>query len=135
MYPVRLAVGETSVSTIGYLDTGNCLQEPEHGCPVHIVSETLWNSLRITGNRIVQIPFHTIGNPFGIMEGMKIDALEIREETGERRILSDVWIARAPFRLTKEGSYEVLLHKETFGEKSLIQAAEGTDSQGRQKEE
>ncbi len=114
LYQIRLTAGDNSVRTVGYLDTGNCLQEPEQGLPVHIVSETLWNSLKMPESGTVQIPFHTIGNPWGVMEGMRIDILEIREETGEKKILSGVWIARTPFRLTKDGSYEVLLHKETF---------------------
>ena len=116
MYQVWLTAGKVCVGTVGYLDTGNCLQEPDTGLPVHIVSEVLWNSLKTPESGIVQIPFHTIGNPWGVMEGMRIEILEIREETGEKKILSGVWIARAPLRLTKDGSYEILLHRETFCE-------------------
>lgn len=116
LYQIWLTAGKVCVGTVGYLDTGNCLQEPGTGLPVHIVSEILWNSLKTPESGTVQIPFHTIGNPWGVMEGMRIDILEIREETGEKKILSGVWIARAPFRLTKDGSYEILLHRETFCE-------------------
>jgi len=112
LYRVRLAVRDISVETIGYLDTGNLLTEQEK--PVHIVSERLWKCLRMDENDTIPIPFQTIGNPWGVMRGGVIDTLEIRGETGEKRILSRVWIARAPFRLTKEGSYEVLLHKDSF---------------------
>lgn len=114
MYQVRVENRGHSKETIGYLDTGNCLRTPEGGEPVHIVSEELWYSLNVPEGDTIQIPFRTIGNPLGMMEGMKIEKLEIRKETGEKKILSDVWIARAPFRLTKEGDYEILLHKETF---------------------
>lgn len=120
LYPVKLFAEGRKVTSTGYLDTGNSLYEPETGRPVFIVSEEVWNRLWSPKTECMGIPFHTIGNPLGMMEGMRIQGIEILEGTGigkfkngKRRIENPV-IARAPFALTSNGSYHVLLHKETL---------------------
>lgn len=125
LYPVTLFAEGRRVTSTAYLDTGNSLYEPDTGSPVFIVSEELWNRLRTPGTECVKIPFHTIGNPLGMMEGMRIQAIEVQgignqEEAGIGRFHSGkLWIenpvvARAPFALIQNGSYHVLLHKETL---------------------
>lgn len=86
----------------------------QQGSPVHIVSDKLWKNLWRPGMHTIQIPFRTIGNPLGVMEGTQIDSMEIRKETGEKKLVQGPWIARAPFRLTRDGGYDVLLHKEAL---------------------
>lgn len=113
LYQLSIQVGEEKIWAVGYLDTGNCLYEPEGGRPVHIVSESLWNKLKEPGADVVFVPFRTIGNPLGMMEAVEIDRMEVWEENGKSRILSKPVVARAPFKITRDGSYDVLLHKET----------------------
>lgn len=118
LYPVNLFAEGCKVTSIGYLDTGNSLYEPETGSPVFIVSEELWNRLWSPGTECVRIPFHTIGTPLGMMEGMQIQGIEIIGETGRKkdgkRWIENPFIARAPFKLNPNGNYHVLLHKETL---------------------
>lgn len=121
-YPVVLADQEVVVKTTGYLDTGNCLTEPVSGQGVQIVTERIWNLFQTSPKKRVIIPYHTIGNPYGVMEGMKIERMEvwqggIRGKKSRIKII-DPWIAKAPYGFARDGSYEVLLHGESrlFGE-------------------
>ncbi len=113
LYRLELRMGKEKVSVLGYLDTGNCLYEPKERRPVHIVSENLWKKLKRSGTETSSVPFRTIGNPLGVMEMMEIDRMEVRKDNGESRILTRPLVARAPFKITRDGSYDVLLHKET----------------------
>ena len=86
------------------------------------------------------IPYHTIGNPYGVMEGMKIEQIEIcqgksrrKKETGRIKI-NNPWIAKAPYTFARDGSYEVLLYGESHlsGEREQIQDKEGGITDGDQ---
>lgn len=114
LYRLTLQSGQVQTSATGYLDTGNSLYDPADNRPVHIVSENLWKKLWSPGMGCKKIPFRTIGNPLGILEAVEIDQMEIQQEGNGKRILSKPLIARAPFKMTKDGSYDVLLHKETL---------------------
>lgn len=114
LYRLRIRMGEENIDATGYLDTGNCLYEPKEGRPVHIVSETLWKKLKCPDADTISIPFRTVGSPLGMMEAAETDQMEIWEEDGKNRVLPRPLIARAPFRITRDGNYDVLLHKETF---------------------
>ena len=116
-YPVILQNNGVVVKTTGYLDTGNCLTEPLTGQGVQIVTERIWTLLGESGGEKTMIPYHTIGNPYGLMEGRRIEQLEIQGiRTGGREEnirISNPWIAKAPFGISYNGGYEVLLHGET----------------------
>ena len=113
LYALTLIDGAVKVRVTGYLDTGNCLYEPKEGRPVHIVSDNLWRKLKCSEADVVSIPFRTIGNPLGMMEAARVDEMEVWEENGRKRIFREPLIARAPFKITRDGGYDVLLHKET----------------------
>lgn len=113
LYKVSFQIGKEKISAVGYLDTGNCLYEPKEGRPVHIVSDNLWRKLKCSEADVVSIPFRTIGNPLGMMEAARVDEMEVWEENGRKRIFREPLIARAPFKITRDGGYDVLLHKET----------------------
>lgn len=108
---VVLQSGDIRVQAFGFVDTGNRLCEPEKGGPVHIVSEKLWKKLLRPDSRIRRIPYRTIGNPWGLMEIMEIQSLTAAEDAKIRWV--PAWIGRAPFPLSKDGSYEILLHEES----------------------
>ena len=114
LYLLTLKAGQVQTFTTGYLDTGNSLYDPSDNRPVHIVSENLWKKLWSPDTDCKRIPFRTIGNPLGILDVMEIEQIEIQKEGGAKKRLSKPLIARAPFKMTKDGSYEVLLHKETL---------------------
>ncbi len=109
---VSLRLGDRKLKAAGYLDTGNCLYEPEHGNPVHIVSEKIWESLYRPGVAKIRIPYHTVGNPMGSMAGMQLDVMEIKSGGKKPLVLIKPWIAKAPYPINHDGSYEILLHKE-----------------------
>lgn len=119
-YPVVLSDRDVRVETTGYLDTGNCLRETKSGQGVQIVADRIWRRFEGSKGERAMIPYHTVGNPYGVMEGLRIERIEVRQtktgmtgQTGTIR-LEHPWIARAPYGLTRDGSYEVLLHKEAL---------------------
>ena len=116
-YLAVLRDGETWVEVSAFLDTGNFLTEPGSGKGVQIVTERIWKLFDRGECERVMIPYHTIGNPLGSMEGIRIESMEIfgvgrGVKKGKVKIMKP-WIARAPYGLTRNGSYEVLLHGET----------------------
>ncbi len=123
---VTLRIGTRAVEAAALYDTGNRLREPGRGEPVHIVTERLWRRLMKGGTgtgpdgerTLCRIPFRTVGNPLGFMEAVRLDALEIRREKAPVLILPDPWIGRAPFPVSQDGSYEMLLHEESFYNRS-----------------
>lgn len=115
-YPVILSDNGVVIRTTGYLDTGNRLTEPVTGQGVQIVTERIWALLGEPDGEKAMIPYRTVGNPRGVMEGRRIEQLEIQGiKAGgrERNIkIKNPWIAKAPFGITENGGYEVLLHGE-----------------------
>ncbi len=122
---VTLSVGEQKLKATAYRDSGNTLTEPESGLPVSIVSERLWQEVMHAAAKqgrelpICHIRYRTIGNPLGVMDATQIDFMTLYLETGAdgpsfRCPASGVrpWIARAPFPLSGEENYEVLLHRD-----------------------
>ncbi len=130
--PVTLYVGKAGLQVTAYRDSGNTLTEPDSGRPVSIVSERVWTELKRAAASqgkelsIGHIRYRTIGCPYGVMEIAQIDSLELYLQPGaavpsslspassaagmERE--NHPWIARAPFPLSGEGSYEMLLHRD-----------------------
>ena len=128
---VTLRVGEKRLEAAACRDSGNSLTEPESGAPVSVVSERVWKELLAAAAdgehdiRIRRIPYRTVGNPFGIMEAMQIDSIEEcgRVRRGQNRLPPAgsaaaaggdcrPWVARAPFPVSQDGSYDVLLQRE-----------------------
>lgn len=114
LYPVWLFYGKTRVKATGYLDTGNRLVEPVSGEAVQIVSSDVWQQLGGGSQNSVLIPYRTVGNPGGMMEGIRIDRMEIRQiGFRERKIVKrNLWIAKAPFEMSGNGMYDILINSE-----------------------
>lgn len=115
-YVVILSDGEVRVEATAYLDTGNFLREPKSGKAVQIVTERIWNRFAAKTQEKVMIPYHTVGNPCGVMAGIQIEQMEIcgvKRAGGTGKLtLVKPWIAKAPYGLSMDNSYEVLLHGE-----------------------
>lgn len=112
LYTLVLADGDVAVEVTGYLDTGNRLKMPGSGEKVHIVTERVFRLFQDSKGERAEIAFHTIGNPHGVMESVRIEKMEISGYKGKVRIDAP-WIAKAPYGLSKNGTYEVLLHGDT----------------------
>lgn len=110
--PLILTDGKVQAEAAGYLDTGNCLMEPGSGQGVHIVTERIWKVFQGSRGERAKIPYRTVGNPYGIMEGLRIEKMEIKQP-GSNIKIDAPWIAKAPFGISKRGAYEVLLYGET----------------------
>lgn len=123
--PLVLTDGAVTAKTTGYLDTGNRLQEPKSKEGVHIVAERIWNLFENAKGERAVIPYHTIGNPCGFMEGIRIERMEIMQ-CGKTIRIHAPWIARAPYGLSRQGGYEVLL----YGEAGIREDKEGGTTNG-----
>lgn len=112
LYPLVLTDGRVRAEAVGYLDTGNCLTEPGSRQGVHIVAQQVFCLFQDSKGERAMIPYHTVGNPYGVMEGIRIERMEIMHGGGKIRIDAP-WIAKAPYGLSKKGGYQVLLYGET----------------------
>lgn len=116
---VVLKKGVQTVRTVGYLDTGNQLSRPEDGAPVHVASKEIWNRLFEDDDIASKISFSTVGNPYGQMEIGQADEMILELEHGEKRVCEKPWLARAPFPVSREKNYQILLHGETEFESKM----------------
>lgn len=110
LFRLSLEAAGRRIETTGYLDTGNRLRNPENGRPVHIVSEKVWKLLYSPETEVFWIPYHTVGNALGMMEGMEVAAMEIWWGKGRKTDICGAVIAKSPCPLCEDGSYDVLLH-------------------------
>ncbi len=114
LYRVRLTAEDRFVAATGLLDTGNLLREPGSGRPVTIVSDKIWKVLWRPGMPAGQVPYSTVGNPWGLMETAEITSMEVFGESGQKEKVEKPLIARAPFFMAKDREYDILLHGETL---------------------
>lgn len=102
---VEIKNGEKVWQGRGLIDTGNSLKEPLSGRPVHIVSSEVAEAVAADSMRYVVIPYKSMGNPCGILNGYRVD--EITAGTVKRK---GAVIAVSDRRF--EGTYDVLLNYE-----------------------
>ena len=112
IYCVELIQRGKKVELKALLDTGNALREPFSGKPVSIVESDVWNSImeEPTLEKFKIIPFHSIGQEHGILKGMEIDELIIRQD--DRKIVQkNMIIAFYEGKLSNDRSYQMILHQ------------------------
>ncbi len=112
IYTVKISENGESLELKALYDTGNSLLEPISKRPVSIVEENeitrLWLSLK--PQRYKVIPFRSIGEENGIMEGTTVDELTI--SLGDRQIVEkDAVVALYKGRLSKDGSFQMILNQ------------------------
>ncbi len=95
------------------IDTGNGLIEPVSQKPVAILEEKEWSRLKIwmRPEKFKMIPYHSIGQNKGMLEGYEVDTMEVRGEAGERQF-DKVIIAVFKGRISQKGSYQMILPPE-----------------------
>ena len=112
IYTVKISENGESLELKALYDTGNSLLEPISKRPVSIVEENeitrLWLSLKPQKYKV--IPFRSIGEENGIMEGTMVDELTI--SLGDRQVVEkDAVIALYKGRLSKDGSFQMILNQ------------------------
>ncbi len=95
-------------------DTGNRLYEP-YGCqPVHVVTKAVARKLCDRVDRVIYIPFQSVGASHGLLPGIRIDGMTVMRQGRASRYYDRPWIAVSPEPLSSQGRYEMLLHGEEF---------------------
>lgn len=111
-YKVQILEGEETVEMTALLDTGNTLREPFSGKPVSVVEkekvEKIW--LNRTQEKYRIIPFHSIGEEHGVMEGMEVEKLTVWKDN-EKLVLSKAIIAFYDGKLSKDDRFQMILQQ------------------------
>ena len=112
VYSVELTERGISVELMALLDTGNTLREPFSGKPVSIVEGDVWRSIMggVISEKFKVIPFYSIGQEHGILKGMEIDQLVIKQD--DRQIVQkNAIIAFYEGKFSNDRSYQMILHQ------------------------
>lgn len=111
IYEVVLTENGESIELKALFDTGNLLTDPVSGKPVSVVEETdfLRQWLAKYPQKYKVIPYHSIGNEHGILEGMVLDELMIQKKN-EKKVEKDTIIALYAGRLSKDGTFQMILN-------------------------
>ena len=111
IYEVVLTENGENIELKALLDTGNLLTDPVSGKPVSVVEET--DTLRQWMIKYPQkykvIPYHSIGNEHGILEGIVLDELMIQKKK-EKKVEKDTIIALYAGKLSKDGTFQMILN-------------------------
>ena len=100
---------EKKVSAL--LDTGNRLYEPISRRPVHVVTYEAVKELCESVTEVVYIPFGSVGRKNGLMPGIFLDRMEVRQGD-ELNVIERPLIAVCKKKISENGCYQMLLHEE-----------------------
>ncbi len=111
IYDVRIIENGQEMRLKALFDTGNSLTDPYTGNPVSIVEEngSIRGWLEEKPQKYRVIPFRSIGEECGILEGFKVDELVIGCN-GDERVEKDAVIALYNGRLSGDGSFQMVLN-------------------------
>ena len=113
LYPVDLIMGELKVSGIALLDTGNCLYDPYFHRPVMIGEYLVMKKMydMVEEEKIIWIPYHSLGKNHGLIPAIKADELIIHKER-EAIQKKNVLVAIAKETLSVKNQYQFILHED-----------------------
>lgn len=108
--PVQLVMQGATYKATGLFDTGNSLREPISGKPVCVLDSQLARMIKesVPVQRIVLIPFHTVGKDCGILYGARLDRLCIEDES--KLTIPDAIVAFSHQNFARSEKYQILLH-------------------------
>ncbi len=113
IYPVELRGEGESIKVSAFYDSGNRLKDPYTGKGVHIASEKLLNKIDIEKEKMVYIPYQSLGNPNGLLQVCYVDEVQIH------KIDTTIKLQRVPIGFTKESlfqgkNYEMILNEDVW---------------------
>ncbi|MEG1459719.1 MAG: sigma-E processing peptidase SpoIIGA [Acetivibrio sp.] len=115
LYPIDLIQGKIKVSGIALLDTGNHLYDPFFHRPVMIAEQEKMKELYSTYDKekILWIPYHSLGKTNGMIPAMKVEELRIHKEDQliKKR---EVLVAIKEENLSSQNQYHFILHEDLF---------------------
>lgn len=115
LYEVKLKNDGKEVCCVGLYDSGNRLQMPVSGEPVHIVSMKIFEQLKKKESRITEIPFQALGTTEGRISATEIESMELlHNQAGST--YKNVWVGCADAALLQGKSYQVILHSSIHNE-------------------
>lgn len=109
--PVILRIGGKSIAAMGLMDTGNQLKEPISKKPVIIMERELLEKegISIPETNFYAIPYHSLGNKAGLLQGFIADEIVIGKEHDLRKI-EQVMIGLCEEKLSMKGDYSLILN-------------------------
>jgi hypothetical protein len=111
VYNVILKDRGDIISTKALYDSGNLLTEPISGKPVSIIEKTkaLTDWMTNTPEKYKAIPYKSVGNENGLLEGMVIDQLVIQLDN-EQVVEDNAVIALYDGKISKGGNFSMILN-------------------------
>lgn len=112
LYEVTLHYRGKSTNVTALLDSGNRLYEPYGHQPVHVISKDAVGELCHSCDRVIYIPFSSVGTEHGMMLGVQIDEMDVKKDGQLIRRVERPWVAISRQPLSAGRQYEMLLHGE-----------------------
>lgn len=108
-YHVLLVNGGKQVTAKGCLDTGNHLQDPISGKPVHVADRELLKELCPGAEKVRMIPYRTIDGGGSLLTAVVLERMEAVQ--GKRRLVYEQpLVAASPKALEMKDGCRILLH-------------------------
>ncbi len=111
IYDVTLTEEGENVMCRALFDTGNLLTDPVSGKPVSVVEETdiMKGWLEKYPQKYKIIPYQSVGNEHGLLEGIVVDELVIRKEQ-EQVVERGAVVAFYKGKLSRDGEFQMILN-------------------------
>lgn len=115
LYEVRIIENGKEFDFKALCDTGNLLADPYTGKPVSVIEENadVLSWLRDKPHKYKLIPFRSIGEDNGLLEGTEVDELIISTGVGQK-VERGAVIALYKGRLSGDGSFQMILNQGLF---------------------
>ena len=110
IYPITLIHNGKKVGCLGFYDSGNTLKDPYTGAGVHIISKDIKEKLQISEEKVLLIPYTSLGNENDLMMIYYLDTMIIygrNQRVGQARVAVGV----GDEGLFREKSYELILNE------------------------
>ncbi|MDE5698490.1 MAG: sigma-E processing peptidase SpoIIGA [Lachnospiraceae bacterium] len=111
IYIVTLSEAGENVVCRALFDTGNLLTDPVSGKPVSVVEETdtMKRWLEQYPQKYKIIPYQSVGEEHGVLEGIVVDELVIQKEE-EQVVKRGAVVAFYKGKLSKNGDFQMILN-------------------------
>lgn len=111
-YEVVLSYRGKSITVTALMDSGNQLYEPYGHRPVHVITYTALSQLCDRVSQVIYIPFQAVGTRHGMLAGIQVDEMDIRQGGKRVAVIKKPWLAISREPLSSDQKYEMLLHRE-----------------------